>query len=102
MRIDQVDLVQLSYSGTYSTESEVSRLTCWAEKLSVTRAEYYMANKDGNEVDAVFEVSPIDYKAQQRLEYVNPDGVTEKYDIKRAYRNPKKPDTTELTCERRE
>lgn len=96
MRIDWVTLIQTEQQKTngFSTEVEVSRLGCWAEKKDAKRSEYYAALSAGTEVEAVFEVSPLDYTAQQRLEHGD-----DHYRILRSYRTG--PESVDLTCVRR-
>lgn len=99
MRIDYVTLVQLTHTpvnGFPATQESTlpgARAECWAEKKDATRSEYYAAMSAGMRVDAVFEVSPIDYAGQQRLIH-----GAEVYDVKRAYQTSN--DAVELTCSR--
>ena len=97
MRLEQVTLVQLSFPivGGRTVEQETSRLICWAEKKSVKRAEFYGSMAAGTRVDAIFELSPVDYGSQQRLEH-----GSDRYDVVRAYEAT--PHSVELTCQRRD
>ena len=111
MREEWVALVNMDYSGSYNAKgTEVSRKSCWAEKKDANRNEFWLANEAGHKIDAVFEVSPLDYVAQQVLIH-----GSDTYNIVRAYRvtggadaawqgysSAAKPDTVQLSCERRE
>lgn len=108
MREDWVYLVNMNYSGSYNAGTEVSRKGCWAQKLDANRIEFYLAMEAGKRVDAIFEVSPLDYIGQQVLIH-----GSETYEILRSYSAPSgterqgnsgaaKPDTVQLTCVRRD
>lgn len=100
MRIDWITLVKTAASDdTFQRETVVSSTSCWAEKKSVARSEFYQADANGREVNAVFEVSPIDYDGQQKLVHHTADGDVE-YRIVRDFKLPNKPDAVELTCSR--
>lgn len=112
MREDWVALVNMDYSGSYNLKGvEVSRKECWADKLDANRSEFYAAMEIGRRIDAVFEVSPIDFQKQQVLvhgddvynivrSYQIPSG--DKSDARQGYSGAAKPDTVQLSCERRE
>ena len=70
-----------------------------AMRKSVARSEFYRADANGREVNAVFEASPIDYGGQQKLIHHTADGDVE-YRIVRDFKLPNKPDAVELTCSR--
>lgn len=97
MRIDWVTLVNLSFSGASLSGTEVSRNSCWATKLDAVRAEFYTAETAGHKIDAVFEVSPLDYSKQQVLIH-----ASDTYTIIRGFKLDDRPDTVQLSCERRE
>ena len=100
MRIDWITLVKTAASDdTFQQETVVSSTSCWAERKSVARSEFYRADANGREVNAVFEVSPIDYDGQQKLVHHTVDG-DEAYRIVRDFKLPNKPDAVELTCSR--
>lgn len=96
MRIDLVTLkkmVPTNVNGFRAdVEDEASRVECWSTKKDATRSEYYNALAADYRVDAVFEVSPIDYADHTHLIYNNTE-----YRIVRAYHIPGT-DNTELTC----
>jgi hypothetical protein len=111
MREDWVTLVTMNFSGSYNAAgTEVSRKNCWAEKKDANRSEYYAALDAGHTIDAIFEVSPLDFSGQQRLIH-----GSDVYDIVRSYQlsNPSggstrqgysgvdKIDTVQLSCTRR-
>lgn len=98
MRADWITLVKTAASDdTFQQETVVSSVSCWAEQKSVVRSEFYAADANGREVNATFEVSPIDYDGQQRLIHHAPDGDAE-YRIVRDFKTG--PDAIELTCSR--
>lgn len=98
MRSDWVTLVKTAASDdTFQQETAVSSTSCWAEKKSVARSEFYKADANGREVNAAFELSPIDYDDQQKLVHHAPDGDVE-YRIVRDYKTGA--DAVELTCSR--
>lgn len=100
MRIDWITLVKTAVSDdTFQRETVVSSTSCWAERKSVARSEFYQADANGREVNATFEVSPIDYDGQQKLVHHATDGDVE-YRIVRDFKLPNKPDAVELTCSR--
>ena len=96
MRIDLITLKKMvpTLDGGFRSdvEDESARITCWATKKDATRSEYYNALAAGIQVEAVFDVSPIDYAGHTHLVH----GDTE-YRIVRAYHIPGT-DNTELTC----
>lgn len=67
----------------------------FADKKSVTRAEFYAANSSGIKIDAVFSVHSEDYANQHVILY----GSTQ-YEVIRAYQ--KGEGTVELMCAVRE
>ena len=98
MRTEWVTLIKTTVSdGTFQEESPVSSVSCWAEQKSVVRSEFYAADANGREVNAVFGVSPIDYDAHQKLVHHAPGGDVE-YRIVRDYKAGF--DSVELTCSR--
>lgn len=97
MREEWVALVNMSYSGSYNAGTETSRKYCWAEKLGANRSEFYTAETAGHRIEAVFEVSPLDFVKQQVLVH-----GTDTYTIVRGFPVPDKPDTVQLSCERRD
>jgi len=98
MRIDWVTLVKTAASDeTFQQETVVSNTSCWAERKSVVRSEFYAADANGRAVNAAFNVSPIDYDEQQKLIHHAADG-DEVYRIVRDFKTG--PDTVELTCSR--
>lgn len=98
MREEWVALVNMDYSGSYNANGvEVSRKSCWAEKLSAVRGEFYAAEQNGHIIEAVFEVSPLDFTRQQVLVH-----GSDTFTIVRGFVVPDKPDTVQLSCERRE
>ena len=100
MRSEWVTLVKLMASDeTFQQETPVSSTSCWAEKKSVVRSEFYKADANGRAVNAAFELSPIDYSDQQKLVHHAPEGDVE-YRIVRDFKRPDKPDAVELTCSR--
>lgn len=79
-------------SDTYGGETRsYTDTTVWANKKSVTRSEFYLANSNGIKVDIVFEVHTEDYNDQQYVLY----GSTH-YNVIRAYQ--KGEGTIELMC----
>lgn len=99
MRFDWVSLVKTQLpDGVFQQKTELSRVSCWADKQSVTYGEFYAADADGRKVDAVFDVSPIDYDEQEKLIHHTDDGDVE-YSIVRAF-DGKQPNTVLLTCTR--
>ena len=83
--------------STFQQVTPVSSVTCWAKQKSVVRSEFYAADANGRTVDAVFEVSPIDFDAHQRLIHHAAGGEVE-YKIVRDYKTGQ--DTVELVCTR--
>ena len=96
MRIDIVTLkktVPTNVNGfRVDVEDEAARVECWSTKKDATRSEYYNALAADYRVDAVFEVSPIDYADHTHLIHNDIE-----YWIVRAYHIPGT-DNTELTC----
>lgn len=96
MRIDLVTLKKMVPTNVngfrVDVEDEASRVECWSTKKDATRSEYYNALAADYRVDAVFEVSPIDYADHTHLIHNDTE-----YRIVRAYHIPGT-DNTELTC----
>ncbi len=98
MRADWITLVKTAPSDdTFQQVTPVSSVSCWAEKKSVVRSEFYAADANGRAVNATFEVSPIDYNGQQQLIHHALDGDVE-YRIIRDFKTGQ--DKIELTCSR--
>lgn len=98
MRSDWVTLVKTAASDdTFQQETAASSVSCWAERKSVVREEFYGADANGRKADAIFEVSPIDYDGQQQLIHHVAGGDVE-YRIVRDYKTGQ--DAIELTCSR--
>ena len=97
MRFDWVELIPVTYPTVNGRQTAVegTPIGCWAKKGDVKREEFYKALMAGTTVDAVFNVSPIDFTGQERLEHNNT-----KYDVVRSYE--KGIDSVDLTCRRRE
>lgn len=96
MRIDWITLKKVvpALSGSFRTDAEdtAARCECWTTMRSVKRAEISSALALGEQAEAVFEVSPIDYADHNRVEH---DGT--EYKIIHSYRVPGT-DTVELLC----
>lgn len=98
MRADWITLVITTVTGTtFQQVTPVSSLSCWAEKKSVVRSEFYAADANGRQVDAVFEVSPIDFDGHQKLIHRAAGGDVE-YRVVRDYKTGQ--DAVELVCTR--
>ena len=98
MRADWITLVKTTVTeATFQQITPVSSVSCWAKQKSVVRSEFYAADANGRSVDAVFEVSPIDFDAHQRLIHHAAGGEVE-YKIVRDYKTGQ--DTVELVCTR--
>ena len=98
MRADWITLVKTAVSGmTFQQITPVASLSCWAVKKSVVRSEFYAADANGRQVDAVFEVSPIDFGGHQKLIHHAAGGDVE-YKIVRDYQTGQ--DAVELVCTR--
>lgn len=68
MRIDWITLIKTAVTeSTFQEVTPVSSVSCWAKQKSVVRSEFYAADANGRQVDAVFEASPIDYDGHQQL-----------------------------------
>ena len=66
MRADWITLIKTVVTeSTFQQVTPVSSVPCWAKEKSVVRSEFYAADANGRTVDAVFEVSPIDYAGHQ-------------------------------------
>ena len=92
---DRLTLVALTHDivGGFSVESQ-TRTEVWADRRSVTRAEYYQATQSGIKADIVFTVNAIDYSGQSLVEC---NGVA--YDVVRTYQT--ETDHIDLTCSQR-
>jgi SPP1 family predicted phage head-tail adaptor len=98
MRADWITLVRTAVTDTtFQQVTPVSSVSCWAKLKSVVRSEFYAADANGRQVDAVFEVSPIDYAGHQMLMHHAAGGDME-YRIVRDYKMGQ--DTVELVCTR--
>ena len=98
MRADWITLIKIAHSdATFQQNTIVSSVSCWSKQKSVARGEFYDADANGRKVDAVFEVSPIDYDGHQKLTHYAASGDIE-YRILRDFKPENKPDTVELTC----
>lgn len=92
---DQITLVALTHSIVDGFQVETAtRTEVWADRKSVTRAEYYQATQSGIKADVVFTVNAIDYDGQSVIEC-----GAETYDVVRTYQT--EPDHIDLTCTRR-
>ncbi|MEA4914569.1 MAG: phage head closure protein [Christensenella sp.] len=97
MRTDWVTLIKTAVTeSTFQQITPVSSVSCWANQKSVVRSEFYAADANGRTVDAVFEVSPIDYAGQQLVHHAAGGDV--EYKIVRDYKIGQ--DTVELVCTR--
>lgn len=92
---DQIQLVALTHEivDGFAVEHQ-TRTEVWADRKSVTRAEYYQATQSGVKADIVFTVNAIDYDGQS---VVVCDDV--EYDVIRTYQSEL--DHIDLTCSRR-
>ena len=98
MRADWITLVKTTVTeSTFQQSTLVSSVSCLAKQKSVVRREFYAADANGRSVDAVFEVSPIDYDGHQRLIHHAASGDVE-YKIVRDYKTGQ--DAIELVCTR--
>lgn len=98
MRTDWITLVKTAVTeSTFQQVTPVSSVSCWGKQKSVVRSEFYAADANGRQVDAVFEVSPIDYDGHQRLTYHATGGDVE-YRVVRDYKTGQ--DAIELVCTR--
>jgi hypothetical protein len=61
------------------------------------RSEFYAADANGRTIDAVFEVSPIDFDGHQKLVHHASGGDVE-YQVVRDYKTEQ--DTVEIVCSR--
>lgn len=96
MRADWITLVKTAVTETtFQQITPVSSLSCWSKKKSVVRSEFYAADANGRQVDAVFEVSPIDFDGHQRLIHHDAGGDVE-YRVVRDYKTGQ--DAVELVC----
>ena len=98
MRADWITMVKTTVTeATFQQITPVSSVSCWAKQKSVVRSEFYAADANGRSVDAVFEVSPIDFDAHQKLIH-HATGGEVAYKIVRDYKTGQ--DTVELVCTR--
>lgn len=98
MRADWITLIKTAVTeSTFQQLTPVSSVSCWARQKSVIRSEFYAADANGRTVDAVFEVSPIDFTGQQMLVH-HAAGVDIEYRVVRDYKTGQ--DTFELVCTR--
>ena len=98
MRADWITLVKTAATGTtFQQVTPVSSLSCWAKEKSVVRSEFYAADANGRQVDAVFKVSPIDFDGHQKLIHHAAGGDVE-YRVVRDYKTGQ--DAVELICTR--
>ena len=98
MRADWITLIKTAITeATFQQITPVSSVSCWAKQKSVVRNEFYAADANGHSVDAVFEVSPIDYDGHQGLIHHAAGGDVE-YKIVRDYKTGQ--DAVELVCSR--
>ena len=98
MRADWITLIKtVATESTFQQITPVSSLSCWAAKKSVVRREIYAADANGRQVDAVFEVSPIDFDGHQKLIHHAAGGDVE-YRVVRDYKTGQ--DAVELVCTR--
>ena len=98
MRAEWITLVKTAVTeSTFQQVTPVSSLSCWAEKKSVVRSEFYAADANGRQVDAAFEVSPIDFDGHQKLIHHAAGGDVE-YRVVRDYKTGQ--DAVELVCTR--
>jgi len=98
MRADWITLIKTVVTeSTFQQVTPVSSKSCWAKEKSVVRSEFYAADANGRTVDAVFEVSPIDYAGYQKLVHHAAGGDIE-YRVVRGYKTGQ--DTIELVCTR--
>ena len=98
MRADWITMVKTTVTeATFQQITPVSSVSCWAKQKSVVRSEFYAADANGRQVDAVFEASPIDYDGHQRLIHHTAGGDVE-YKIVRDYQTGQ--DAIELVCTR--
>lgn len=84
--------------GVISSKTDAVVDNCWAAKKSVNRSEFYAANAVGKSVDAVYEVSKIDFKPTVHTE-LEDRGV--RYVIERSYAVERQ-DAVYLSCRRRD
>lgn len=92
---DRIKLLALTFEIVDSFPVEHRAATeVWADRKSVTRAEYYQASQSGIKADVIFTVPAIDYAGQSVVEY---DG--ELYDVVRTYQTEL--DHIDLTCTKR-
>ena len=84
--------------GIITSRTVAVETPCWAGRRSANRSEFYAASAVGETVDAVYEVSAIDYIENVHRE-LEDAGV--RYDIIRAYRFEGS-ESVELSCRRRD
>lgn len=92
---DRIKLLSLTFEIVDSFPVEYYGATeVWADRKSVTRAEYYQASQSGIKADIIFTIPAIDYEGQSVIEC---DGKL--YDVVRTYQTEL--DHIDLTCTRR-
>ena len=84
--------------GIFTSRTEPVVSPCWASRKSANRSEFYAASAVGETVDAVYEVSAIDYIPNVHT-VIEDCGV--RYDIIRSYRVGDS-ETVELSARRRD
>lgn len=78
---DRIILKSVSYTTNEEGRPEKKSIEreVWANKKSVTRAEFYASNQVGINITAVFEVNPEDYQSETEIT------ADKDYTIVRAY-----------------
>lgn len=84
--------------GIITSRTVAVETPCWAGRRSANRSEFYAASAVGETVDAVYEVSAIDFIPNVHRE-LEDCGV--RYDIIRYYRFEES-EAVELSCRRRD
>ena len=84
--------------GIFTSRTEPVVTPCWASRKSANRSEFYAASAVGETVDAVYEVSAIDYIPGVHTQ-IEDRGV--RYDIIRSYRYEDN-EAVELSARRRD
>lgn len=92
--IKLIDVKPIINDEGYATAFEEKYTECWAKKQSVSRSEFYSSSRAGFRIDAVFEVSYLDFDNQTQLEYEDT-----RYTIIRSYRKERS-ESVELSCAR--
>lgn len=70
----------------------------YANEISVSRSEFYQAQKNDLKPEIAFEVHTIDYNGEKKLKYTSKDGIKKEYNIIRTYGNDG--EIVELICNR--